>query len=321
MPRRIKTFKPAAPAVITPETVNSATIAQVREDAVLVDLSIGEWRARRFDAPVTQQTTKAHNAEDGSGHFHKSLMSPRAYSFKALINHMANIRTKLNYETLPWVEDGVRVLAKNNIERYQEKVAEGQATMRELLETVIAEYDDLKLMAKEFHGGDREHGGMYDEMDYPTIATLRAKFYILAEYGPVPNAESFPASLRALLEGQLETRVQRAINIAATDAWQRLYDVIDHMHERLSKPGAILRGDLVGDIRDVVSVLGRLNVMRDTRLEDMARESLAKLAKYDQATLRESEGARAEVAKDAGSIMAAIRGTRIIRVRREEAAA
>ena len=80
------------------------------------------------------------------------------------------------------------------------------------------------------------------------------------------------------------------------------------MRERLAQPDAIFRDSLVTNARDVVEVLGRLNVTGDPRLEAMRATVAADLTQYDPQELRDAPAIREQTAARASEILSAMQG-------------
>lgn len=283
----------------------------IHERAILVSLRISTWSARKYDKKVTAAVNIQHGASSDAGRYNKHLLPGDAESYQALMKHLGAVRTKHYEQTLAWADEGTRLLPIKNHKQYRDFIEEAKTTTAELLEAFARDYPSLKA------GARIRLNGMFDDKDYPETAEIRNRFVIQDEYSPVPEADfrvALPPETIALMSQQLESRVKRATETAMTDAWTRLYECVQHLHERLADPKAIFRDSLVENVRDVCNVLGRLNVANDRQLESMRAAALETLTKYTPDALRANDRTRGQVAQTAGELMTQIRGTRRIMV-------
>ncbi len=109
-------------------------------DAMLVSLRINSWSGRLYDRQASQQVAVHNDADTNAGRYNKRLLPKQA--FAALAATMSNARTSHNANTLPWDDQGGRLLTVANYERYT-------AALDSLIERVVRErarfiedYDD-----------------------------------------------------------------------------------------------------------------------------------------------------------------------------------
>lgn len=91
--------------------------------AVLVNLSISSWSARKFDKQITKETLQAHGASEDAGRWNKNLMPGDATSYKDLVKHLAATREENYAQTLAWADKGFRLLPTKNGNNIVDKVA------------------------------------------------------------------------------------------------------------------------------------------------------------------------------------------------------
>ena len=154
---------------------------------------------------------------------------------------------------------------------------------------------------------------MYKDSDYPHPAAISDRFSMSTEFTPVPAAGDFrldelTADELQRVEQSVTNRVEQATADAVADAWRRLHEVVSAMRERLAQPDAVFRDSLVNNARDVVEVLGRLNVTRDSSLEAMRAKVAADLTQYEPQELRDAPAIREQTAARADEILTAMQG-------------
>ena len=281
--------------------------------AMLAGLRISAWTARKYDRKVSQEVADSHGASIDAGRYNKHLMPTDASTYKALNQHVAAIRQVYYDNTLPWSDDGWRMLPIKNYQRFTDAMREGKHKFDQLLREFLADYPALREEAK------RRYNGLFSDSDYPTNPGDRYAFDV--EYNPVPSGGDFRVALSdeevKMLSAQAEARSKRAFDAAQADAVKRLYECVSHIHERLTattkgaegemKPG-IFRDSLIENARDLCEVLVNLNLKEDPKLESL-RQQTELLAMTEPDTLRENADVRVQTAKDAQAILDAMTAT------------
>ena len=137
---------------------------------------------------------------------------------------------------------------------------------------------------------------------------------------PVPDARHFIADLAAgdadRVKRDIENLVQERLEDAITDLYKRLGEAVDHVVQRLDvdaegKP-LIFRNSLIGNIRDLVDIVPRLNIFGDERLAQLCQQVKNRIASVDPDELRPSSSfnpaTRQRVKRDAEDLAAKFAG-------------
>lgn len=268
--------------------------------AVLANVVIGMWEARRFDAQVTEETNTAHKADPNAGRYNKHLFGGPVPELSAVVTAGHYLRWAHYAQTLPWTDDGWRLLPTENYFPYIAKMREKMRAFDEAIETLIAAYPRLKREAKV------KLNGMFNDEDYPTAAAIRAKYHRDMDFMPIAAGSDFriplPQEELARLGREQEDRLQRAVQIAMTDAWQRLGDAVTELRGWLAE--GKLRGGIIDRVTELAETLGRINLTGDPALEAARKAVLANLATMDAATLKKDEKARTAATVAADAILA-----------------
>lgn len=293
-------------ATLDPPKLSPA--ANIHGRAMLVRLSVSVWTARKYDRKVTDEVNKQHAAGKDAGRFNKHLFGGKdsSKSHAAVVAAASAARTAHYANTLPWADEGWRLLPTANYFEYTETIRKTKAAFETAVAEFMAEYPDLRENAR------RLLNGMYKEEDYPTASKLASAFACSTEFAPVPAAGDFRLDLPADKLGEIEesttARVQRATADAMRDAWGRLASVVEKLGERLSEPDAIFRDSLIGNVSEMTSILTRLNITDDPALEGMRARVEERLANLNPDSLRTNKKLRAAVAKEADDILKSMSG-------------
>lgn len=99
--------------------------------------------------------------------------------------------------------------------------------------------------------------------------------------------------------------MKEAEQAALKDVWNRLYERVKHIAEKLADPKAIFRDSMVENAKEICALLPRLNFADDPNLEAMRQQVEASLLKHPDA-LRNDPDLRRDTAAEAKKIMDAM---------------
>lgn len=285
-----------------------STSATLSTRALLVSLSISQWSGRRLDRKVTKEVNDNHSAAADASRVNKLLLPPDALA--GITKVVSATRSGFLERTLPWLDDGQRVMSSDAYLAHTSWIRKQRSKFDDEVEKFLADYDKHVADAK------KRLGSMFDQNDYPTKAELRTKFSMSTNVLPVPTSGDFRAEMSDaqadMIRSQIEDTVSQATSVAIKDIYRRVHEVAERMVDRLtaykpaSKPGdrteGQFRDSLVGNVRDLISILPSLNILGDPELAAMA-EKLKPLAQHDAEDLRSSATLRRSVAAEAKAIL------------------
>lgn len=275
----------------------------LNDKALLVQLSVRQWTARKVDRKVTDEVNASNNATDKAGRYNKSLLPMNEYL--ADVNYKTGqIRNNFYYNTLPWGMDGMQILPSANYLNFMSDFRKQKNDWEFLVREFITNYDTLVLQAQ------ADLGSLFNTDDYPLAAELHKKFSIDLNVMPVPTND-FRVSLAndelTQLEAEWEARKLAAQREAMREVWNRLYEQVVRLNERLSNvPDSSkkdFRATIIDTALDTCSMLTRLNFTDDPNLEAMRSALEGKLVGMDADTLRNDKVLRKDVADTTKDIM------------------
>jgi hypothetical protein len=285
------------------------TTNSLAERAMLASLNIRRWQAALTDKRITTEVATHHAVDEKrAGKYHKNAIDVRAPSFQTVVTAASDLRNRHYFYTLPWGQDGARILPAAIFEEYSEEMRKLRGAFERAVKSFVDDYPLLKLAAK------RELNGMYDESDYPT--NIAAKFGVDIVFMPLPDAHDFRASLSeatvAEIKEGIAAELQKTTKLAMREPYERLYTHISRMVARLSDKKAVFRDTLVTGLADLCAVLPGLNVTGDPQLEELRKRAEMMIAHVDPQDLRDVPSLRNNVARQAADIqhvMAGFMGT------------
>lgn len=270
----------------------------LNDRALLVQMSISQWSARKFDKKATKDIAVANNVSENVGRYNKALL-PMNDLLDNVHKKSSHIRTKFYENTLPWGIEGTMMLPTANYLAFMTEFRKEKSEWELLVNRFVFDYSRLKADAQ------RLLGNMYNESDYPTVNEIKDKFKMDIAIFPVPSSDfrvAIASDELSRIQQDVEERVKTAQSTAMNEAWQRLYDRVKNMAEKLSDPTAIFRDSLIENTRELCALLPRLNFSDDPHLEDMRKEVESKLFKHPEA-LRNNPDLRKDTASEAKAIM------------------
>ena len=279
------------------------------EKAMLVRQAVNVWSGRKFDKKVTQEVLDQHKASTDAGRWNKSLVARAAL---ADVNRVTNIARTHHYDhTLSWEDWGARILPAAAYFDYMDEQRDFKTAFDAAADAFERNYVQYVNDAK------AALGGMFDSDDYPEMYEIRSRFAFETIVSPLPDQGDFRVSLNASevqrIQADIESRTRNILHDATDECWKRLYKSVEHMTERLSDADNRFHDSLVGNLRNLVDLLPKLNIADDPELERMRQDVAAKLCRNDPSVLRPNSKdfdrtAREKQSNDAEQILDAMSG-------------
>jgi hypothetical protein len=271
---------------------------------MLCSLSISMWSARKHDPDASQEIAQRHGAHADAGRYHKVLLPKEALAEVQKI--VSDARQEHYFMTLPWDDNGYRVLPSAAYMDHTEKMRELSNRFGPAVDALAGEFGKLVEQAKV------RLGGLFRPEDYPAPDELRRKFSFETKVMPLPDAGDFRVTLgeeeKERIKRQITAAVEASLQVASRELWQRLYEAVSHLGERLQAYKVTdegvehpFRDSVVTNLMKLVDVLPKLNVTADPELQRLADQVRASLV-VDPQELRRSESIRSETAKKASAI-------------------
>ena len=268
------------------------------EKALLVRLSVKHPSFAKTDKAVSLEVADSKNANKKAVKVLKTVIDTTHSAYKGVKTARGKLYNTFSSETAPWSEDGWYIIKAQGYDRFTEAMREA----RDSFDVAVADF--LKVYP--------ELGDLYDASLFPSVEDCKELFYVDIEVRPVPEAGDFRVAMSAddkqKIVKQIQHKNDQRVKEVTTDLFDRAYDVVSNMVQRLEafdpdKKGAKLYDSLVGNVRDISELLPSLNVGDDPRLERLAKEIGLRLTEADTETLKKDESKRKQVTDHAREIM------------------
>lgn len=271
--------------------------------AMLVELRISSWTARKRDNDTTEEVNKSKGADSEAGSVYKYLMAGSDH-LKKIEKYAAKCRAWNSVQTLPWMK-GVGLLPMENFFSYREQLGTMETNYNSLVDDFIKIYPSL-VSAQAF-----KLGGYFNADEFPAVESLPRRFKFEYNFLPVPEKGDFRIQCEERVRQDLAEQYDKMYNNKLAEAmrepWERLHKVLTHMVERLNDaPDGtrnIFRDSIVNKPLELCGLLSKLNVTKDPQLEEARRMLEIALSGVDPEDLRKIPSARAELKSSVESII------------------
>lgn len=236
------------------------TRTTLADKAMLVRLKRSMFSPYIADKVATQQVEVA-NGVSNAGRYRKHLLKDGVY-FNATQKAYGAIYDFHIKHTLPWLDDGLRMLPSA---MYMDYVAEMRKLESEAARCVAMLEQNWHTEVA--HDSSRL-GAMFNQADYP--ADIASKYGVSLQFLPVPSAGDFRVAIDPADEASLEQAIKDAEGNVASYVIDQLLEPLRRAAAKLSVPigqeGAIFRDSLIENMVEVAERLPRLNINNDPTL-------------------------------------------------------
>lgn len=240
--------------------------------AMLVEVNINQWSARKLDKSTTDEILATKQAGDkGAARVNKHLLAGRT-ELEVINQHVGQVREYVYRNTLPWSDSGIRLLPTAKFMDFTTGIRDMEDKFFELVNDFITVYPTLitaQAMAL---------GNMFNRSDYPDASDLPHRFKFVVNYMPVPTAGDFRIDVgndaQKELQEKLSKLAEERVESAMGDIKTRLKEHLKRMSDRLGSD--IVAGEikprrfsesLLEHAHELCSLARDLNLTNDYDLE------------------------------------------------------
>ena len=144
------------------ETISIAT------SAMMVELNISCWTARKLDKNVSKDIDAVKNTKVRAGNYHKHLLAGNPHH-EAVVKYAASSRLWNIKQTMPWSDSGPRIVTMENLFNggYKRELDNRRDEFYRLVDVFLGVYPTL-ISAAAFQLGD-----LFDREEYPDADVIR----------------------------------------------------------------------------------------------------------------------------------------------------
>lgn len=288
----------------------------IASSAMLVEMSISTWTARKLDKKVSAEVDLSKGTKTNAGNYNKNLLAGTGF-LDTIIKYAANARAWHISQTLPWSDNGLRLLPVSNFINYKKQLTVLEENYMALVGKFLIAYPNL-VSAAAFQLGE-----LFNRDEYPDADKIATRFKFNVNFMPVPTSGDFRIDIGEEAKNEIMQSCNHAyderLNTAMRHAWDRLHDCLLRMSDRLDvdlvdsdaddggtgrkfKP-RVFRDTLVENAVELVDMLKHFNLTNDTTLEQARLDLHNAILHHDADSLRDSIHAREEVKRKVDSIL------------------
>ena len=295
-------------------TPNVANIPSV-SSAVLVELQISTWTARKKDKAATAKVAREAGASAKAGNYNKNLLAG-CTELEDLKKFVGNARNDHYAMTAPWSDMGLRFLptangAFFNYINHMTGLEQEYWRLYKLFE------DEYSWRISNMLAQQKELGTMFDQSEYPPVDELRRKFGWTLSKQPVPESGHFsldiPNEQQEILKREYDEFYGAQLRGVANDIWSRLKKNLETVLRQLSPKDELdangnqkynkLYDSVFDTSLSLITMMRDFNVTGDTRMTMVADQLENALYGVNTDALKNSESLRLEKQQEVKDII------------------
>ena len=268
---------------------------------------------------TVEQKAQAAETFDAEGQFlsaGKKLLDTKHTAFRAV----TAIRTKITEYwrglTLPFPEPGVRLIKHNEVETFDQQMADFKAELEDAVRTLDRQFEELKQAAAQ------RLGSLYNPADYP--ATLVGLFGVSWDY---PNIEppdyliGLSPDLYRQEQERVKARFEEAVQLAEQAFLDEFAKLVAHLTERITgtnEDGSpkVFRDSAIDNLCEFFERFRSLNVRSNQQLDELVAQAQRTVRGVAAQDLRDGPSVRQEVATQLARVQTTLDAMLIDRPRR-----
>jgi hypothetical protein len=235
----------------------------ISDKALLVKMSISQWYNQTSDKKLAAELALQHNAKGREQDKYIKRLIPNG-ALDAVRAVISQLREYHNNKTLPWKENGVRILPSASFMEYQKQVAALRGKLELEVKLFAAKYPDWVARAR------ASMGSMFQEDDYPSAEGVKDKFTLEVSCMPFPNEADFRIGIDLDAMDELRATTAQQIRTALEDATNnvrlRVLDRIKLLYNALKDPDKVFRDETFYAVSSGVEDARQLNLTNDMDL-------------------------------------------------------
>jgi hypothetical protein len=266
-----------------------------------------------------EQKTRAAETFDAEGQFlsaGKKLLDTKHSAFRTVTAIRTKITDYWRGLTLPFPEPGVRLIKHDQVEGFDQQMADYRVELEDAVRTLDQYFEELKEAAA------KQLGTLYNDADYP--ATLVGLFGVSWDYPNVDPPDyliGVSPDLYRQEQARVQARFEEAVQLAEQAFLDEFAKVVAHLTERITgvnEDGTpkVFRDSAVENLTEFFERFRSLNVRSNQQLEDLVTQAQRAVRGVAAQDLRDSQSIRQEVTTQLARVQTSLDAMLIDRPRR-----
>lgn len=230
--------------------------------------------------------------------------------FSKLTSIHGRFAAYLRFITAPWDNDGWRILPSSKFFSFAQELRKAKEDFQIAADELAVNFEEVLQRA------EAARGKLFRRSDYPaTREAFRAGMRFQELWLPLPDASHVVVDMvgeaaeeiTAMAQRSTQEQLDKAMDTSMRDAFAKLARPLEAMAAKLATPDGVFRDSLIGNVREVLSILPDLNLSGDAALTAFIAEVESKLATCEPQELRDDADVRKQTAQAADDILARMR--------------
>lgn len=269
----------------------------IHSTAMLANLRISQWTARKIDKRVAGEVAKTHNVQASVGAYYKSVLpttdaNGERTSIERIKKLVGEARTYHYKMTLPWLDSGARVLSAAAYFDYMLVMQQFRTKFEEAVTEFVYDYPFEREEAK------IRLGTLFNDDDYPPLDRVADRFGFVLDILPIPMGTDFRCDIGSeeadKIRAEIEKTTLATVQSSIADVYKRIAGVAEAFIGKLQFEDTRFEKSLVTNAVDLADLLPKLNFTNDPALEALGKKIKEKLCAYGADDLRNNMAARRE---------------------------
>lgn len=275
--------------------------SSLADSTVLVRLRTGKPTMSRRDENLANQIRAAEH--DQSITLHRNLFKGKNL-VRDTISHINAAYARHKAMTVPWVDQGPRLLRADKVTEYEDMVNTAIEKLKPMAEEVRRQWPSLVYADIQARGA----GASWD--DYQTQDEVAGLFTMSYSVRPVPSEGDFRVAMTPAQKEMYRRELEEAQNLIKLDLLRDMLKPITDAANKLAVPigddGSVFRDSLVGNLIKVADKADEYNLDGDGTITSMVGELRDILDGFNGSpdVLRSQEGARSAAAQQLADLAA-----------------
>jgi len=287
-----------------------ANIPSISSSAMLVQLNVSVWTARKKDKAATAKVAREAGASDKAGTYNKNILAG-CTELEDLQRFVGNARNDHYAMTAPWSDMGLRLIPTTAFFDYVNHMTGLEQEYWRLYKLFEDAYQWRTSTAM------AELGNMFDHNEYPPVDEIRRKFGWTLSKQPVPESGHFsldmPNEQQEMLKREYDEFYGAQLQGVANDIWSRLKKNLETVLRQLSPKDEFdangnqkynrLYDSVFDTSLELIRMMRDFNVTGDTRMTAIADQLENTLYGVNTDALKNSESLRLEKQQEVKDII------------------
>jgi len=289
------------PQPVTPQAI----AVQLRKDMSAVRLHRGKWGiSKKLDRDQTDRAALAFNADGKALSASKKIVNSKDDCLRKVNGTLAEAVHYWKSVTIPYPEDGVRLIRRERIDKFNETMTGLRQQLRAEAQELEAKYQELVEEAK------GRLGELYNENDYP--ASVKALYRLEWDFPsvePPPHLLEVAPQVYAQEMARIQARFELAVSLTEDAFADQFAKLLEKLTRQLSfgepemdpatgqmvrKPKAFYESSIEG-LQEFFDRFKALNVGGSEELEALIAEAKAVVGTTDAKTIRKDVATRGAI--------------------------